>query len=114
MLTVADCRRLLGSRCAQSDADLQAVRDHLYALATVAVSAYSERARHLKTIRNAGGVVATSEILPAQPFNAALAQIPESERLQLEERAAILEYEAGLDRDRGERKAVADWLADEH
>jgi hypothetical protein len=45
-----------------------------------------------------------------EPFRSPLYQIPESERPQIEERAALFEHEAGLDRDTAERKAALDWL----
>lgn len=45
MLTIQRCREILGKDCALSDAELENLRDQLYGLADVAVSAFLEARR---------------------------------------------------------------------
>jgi len=112
VLSVPDCRRLLGPHSSPADSELQAIRDQLYALAAVVVGVRLEHGRHLKEKRRSTAcAVEPTEGVAAKPFSTALAMLDEWERERVEERAAILEYEANLDRDTAERKTVADWLA---
>jgi len=46
----------------------------------------------------------------SNPFHSALSGFSDEDRAELEERAAILEYEGGLDRDTAERKTIATWI----
>ena len=43
MLTVEQCRKLLGKNCTLSDPELEALRDSLYKLADVAVETFLEQ-----------------------------------------------------------------------
>jgi hypothetical protein len=91
MLTIEKCRKILGSDCPESDTDLEKLREHLYSFARVAV-----------------------EILPPRNRGSGFAEsirlLPEDERYEAEERAAILEYDGGFTRNEAERLAFSeDW-----
>jgi hypothetical protein len=43
MISVEQCRRILGEGCRASDNELERLREQLYALADIATSAYLER-----------------------------------------------------------------------
>lgn len=89
MLSLERCREILGDDL--TDADLEMLRDALYALADVVVSGFTE------------------PVTPGMtPFRHALQLVPDSERFQLEERAAIHEYDGGLGRDQAERTALSE------
>ena len=81
MLSLQQCRELLGSDAKLNDAELEALRNHFYALAKIAV------AMHAST-------VATWE------------RLDESERYTVGERAAILEFEGKLPRVAAEHTAM--------
>ena len=76
MLTIDDCTRLLGEDAPQSKRDAQAILDGLYALARIAITDVSQGQSHPPFLREA-----------------------------IEERAAILEFEAGLNREEADRLA---------
>lgn len=40
MLDLTECRRILGTGCILTDAELKSLRDHLYVLAELAVSSF--------------------------------------------------------------------------
>ena len=96
MLSLERCRKILGDVAPPADEDLEPIRRDLYALAHVAVSAFGihhavERPEHLK---------------------AALRLVPDHEQEAIEERAAIREYDGGIDRDDAERAVLSDYLCD--
>ena len=82
-LSLARCREHLGASTRLSDSELQQLRDHLYDLAQLIIGAYTS----------------------TKPSES-LSLIPEGDRLEVEERAAILEFEGGLARTLAERLAV--------
>lgn len=106
MLTLARCREILGADCGRSDAELERLRNHLQALAELTVeacriSARAERARDPQP-RGDG-----QEPNPrGLPFAVALQLVAEDQRHDVEERAAIMQYDGGLDRDHAERRAL--------
>lgn len=94
MLTLQKCRSLLGADCKLTDAALEQLRQELYALSDVAVEAFC----------------ATRKADSCPPRESCLDAIPDPERKTAEERAAILEYEAGLKRPEAERQAFGEWV----
>jgi hypothetical protein len=80
---VADCRRVLGAECTLDDLAVTRLRDELYALADVVLSSF------------AGGRQERLDSL-AGP-----------DRDDIEERAAILEFDGGVRRQAAERIALA-------
>jgi len=98
VLSLQRCRSLLGTDCKLTDAELEQLRRELYALSDVAVGTFC------------------AQVMPA-PNNGPLSRevtlsfslIPHPERQAVEERAAILEYEAGLKKLEAERQAFGEW-----
>ena len=84
MLTISQCRELLGENCPKSDDEVERLQEHLRQLADV--------------------VVNLSDMLLKHPERL-LAALPDDERWRVEERAAILEFDAGISRRLAERKA---------
>jgi len=82
-----ECRRLIGND-AISDAELEALRDRLYQLAQAAIARYASIGNHDKFARG-------------------LSMIPEADQADIEERAAILEFDGRLSRDQAERLALS-------
>jgi hypothetical protein len=83
-LSLERCRQILGSNCTLSDSELELLRDQLYGFANILVDSFSQKKlKHL---------VSTLKI-PAEL----------DERFQ--ERAAILEFEAGFNREEAEKLA---------
>lgn len=74
-----------------SDQQVEQVRDELYGVARVVVEAYEARSKW-------------------EPFSEAIAALPENERLEAEERAAIGEFDGKLSRDQAERLALTKHL----
>lgn len=99
MLSIARCRFLLGTDCKLTDVELEQLRHELYALSDVAVTTFC--AQNNLGCRNGSGT-------GKAPGNFTL--IPASERQALDERAAILEYEAGLKKPEAERQAFGEWV----
>lgn len=86
-LSVEACREFLSDDSALSDSELRQLRDQLYVLARVALGAYGSPSR----------------------FDELTAGLQQHDRLDIEERAAILEFEGKLPRDRAERVAVSQY-----
>jgi hypothetical protein len=86
-LAISQCRVILGDAARDlSDQQVEALRDQLYAIATVSRQAFWA-AKQL-------------------PFDLALGLLPVAEREEVEERAAIAEFEGKLSRDQAERLAL--------
>jgi len=93
MLSVAHCRTLLPTEAKDwSDAQVKALRDQLYVLAGILL----DDAYHKGPAGN--------------PMKTALPLVPLEHSPDLEERAAILEFDAGLSRDDAERAALTGYV----
>ena len=95
MLSLDKCRRILGPDCDLSDQDIERLRDQLCDLATVAIVVHEEQ-------RQAGVVMEGNETK--------LRMIPEDDRDEVEERAAILEFDGGISKQEAERLAVQQYF----
>ena len=108
ILSVEECRQLIGPGCVHSDEQIRELRDQLYRVAAVTIDLWGKRKLRFSGGRGPGrGGNACSD----DRFGEALARMPEGARAEIEERAAVLEHDAGLDRDSAERGAIAAWLA---
>lgn len=87
-ISLASCRRLIGALASgHSDAELEKLRDELYTVARVALE-----------VHPMGG---------PRRFASAFSSLAEDQRFDVEERAAILEFDGRLTRDQAERLALA-------
>ena len=102
MLTLQRCREIVGADCVRSDADLERIRDHLRALAEVAVEAFPLNP-HTAPPRDPPP---DRKLRDPDEFGAALQLVAEDERYAVTERAAIMEHDGGLDRAHAERRAI--------
>ena len=91
MITVSQCRRILGKKYRCDDAGLEKILEEMYLLANTLLDVFLES--------------------PGRPgigsFESILQMLPVSARDAFEERAAILEFDAGLSRHDAERSAIA-------
>jgi len=90
MLTIHKCRKLVGADCDLTDKELEQLRNQFYCLASLALE---ERDRQKKFLKVNGSVI---------------------DRHAVEERAAIIEFEGNVSRDKAERDAVALALENDH
>ena len=97
MLSLAQCSRLLGQPVDQEG--LRTLREQFYALADVVVSEFSRT------------LIARENPPDDRPKLAEGIAPDRSEAI--EERAAILEFEAGYSRDEAERAALTGWIRSE-
>jgi len=89
MLTLDRCRKILGHDSPESDSDLEKLRDSLYDFARVVVEILPQRSQ-------------------GSGFVESIRFLPEDERYEVEERAAILEYDGELARNDAERAAFSE------
>jgi len=87
MLSIQRCRAILGADAPESDQDVEQLRDQLYAIASIWVD---------------GGTR-----IPASPSAGILASLSEDARAEIEERAALMEFDGGLARSLAERAALS-------
>lgn len=103
MLSIRQCRELLGKEASGiSDEELAVIREQIYSLAALTIDAgksHGKRA-HLRLVNG------TAASLPDPTFMDALDLLSDEQRAAIEERAAILEYDANLTRDEAERAAI--------
>jgi hypothetical protein len=94
MLSIEQCRALLPADCGLSDRDIEDLREQTYSLAGLLVHHF------LKQAHNSG-----AKLSHAGSFRAALQLVPKDQQAEIEERAAIVEFDGGLTRDEAERTA---------
>ena len=99
MLSLTNCREILGADSANiSDAEMEALRDQLYYLATVTINT-------LQADRGSSNAFSNLRL----SLNQCLAE----RCIEVEERAAVMEFDGKLSRDEAERTAIAravkDW-----
>ena len=84
MLSISQCRELLGENCPKDDDEVERLQEHFRQLAHV--------------------VVDLSDMLLKHPERL-IAELPDEARGTVEERAAILEFDGGVSRRLAERRA---------
>jgi hypothetical protein len=89
------CRNILGRDCALDDEQVKRLRDQLYGLADIVIDELRDQPKIKRNDGQERGV-----------YKAALGLLPESEREDVEERAAIIEFEGGVARGEAEQKAI--------
>ena len=118
---MVECRGILGGNSPESDADLEFLRNGLYELARAVVEAFSHQFREnghdrapdapQRTIAGEPKVLSASK---SASFLEALQAVPEEDRYELEERAGIMEFDGGLDRDAAERATFTAYWRGRH
>lgn len=97
MLPIETCRALLGVAATHlADSDIAALRDQLCQVAGVAIALYASGAKVGK--------------LRGRDLRAKLSDFSAAERVQIEERAAVLEFDAKIPRDLATRRAIRERL----
>lgn len=94
MLSLQKCRSLLGTHCKLTDAELEQLRQEMYACADVAIESFCASRKP--------GASPTGE--------SCLEPIPIEEREAVAERAAILEFDGNLKKPEAERQAFGEWV----
>jgi hypothetical protein len=103
MLSLRHCRELVGAESGcLSDEELAVLREQFYSLAALTIDAAMNKGKRTRLRL----VDPNPASLPAPPFGDALNLITDDQRATIEERAAILEYDANLTRDEAERAAI--------
>ena len=116
MLSVRRCREILGQSCPLSDSQIDLLRQQCYALADLALEVFSEQYRNRPLEDRANTTIHVvrpdtgGNVQIPDGFKKALALIPRDERESVEERAAIIEFDGGLERDEAERAAFSNYL----
>ena len=82
MLTIAQCRKLVGADCALSNKELELLRDQFYSLAALAVDLYEGLGAEFRNLKG-------------------------DSKAAVEERAAIIEFDGKHPRKVAERAAMA-------
>lgn len=100
LVSLDRCRQLLGSGCKLTDDELNRIREQLYGLANVAVAAVLE-AGPLSSVPAAQQDDGRTSI-----HRRTLLALPADLRDDIEERAAIMEFDGGLGRREAERQAL--------
>lgn len=94
MLSLEECRRVLGPRCSLSDAGLESLRDQIRDLAVVVINSFVEGPQ-------TGDHAHDDALRPAA--------VSENDRDAVAERAAMLEFDGGMTREEAERAAVSQY-----
>jgi hypothetical protein len=106
--SLARCRAILGSDGPESDRDLEQLRNQMYGLARVVVEAC------LCQPRQKGSPCALNA--PSRVFDGSsgMALLPQEDRYDVEERAAIMEFDGGLARSAAELAALSEYWRVNH
>lgn len=94
MLSLQRCREILGSSCPATDAEIELLRDQLMAIADVALELGRERL-------GAGASIT---------FHQKLKFVSSKQEEEIVERAAIREFDGGLQRTEAEEAALQEWV----
>lgn len=87
MLSLERCREILGENCGLDDREIERLRDQIYGLADVI------------TDRIGDSIPDLTDANPKDGFSSALIGLAPKEGEEIEERTAIIEFEAGSKRD---------------
>lgn len=115
MLSLKQCRALVGNDCQLSDNELQRRMEQLYGLARVLVenlTAYPSHEKHSGDQTKPGvAAISASHSDGSSPadYSAVLALLSDDERYEIEERAAIHEFEGGCSKDKAQEFALQEF-----
>lgn len=112
MLSLQRCRELVDPNCTLSDATLELIRDHLYAIADIATAQFLETQQHSPAVLP-GSAAQLNETLKDSGMSYQFSEISGSlhpeDLFNIEERAAILEFDAGMNRSQAEHVALEEY-----
>lgn len=98
MLSLTSCREILGvDSTTISDAEIEVLRYQLYDLASITLNAFQANGGNRS---------------PSSPFRLSLDRCFAETCIEVEERAAIMEFDGRLSRDEAERGAIARAIKD--
>jgi hypothetical protein len=99
MLSLQECRKILGPSCSLDDNDIALLRDSYYSLADVILSSYRKKQKTPPK---------TTPYPKTKPsFENMLKLLSEAEREEVIERAGIMEYDGQLPREKAEEIALS-------
>jgi hypothetical protein len=105
MLSIEKCRSLLGPDNTLSDTQVEQIRQDLYAFATAALESFRHREQCDGKVTQTPPPSLQRTTIPAR----VIPIVPVADHHTFQERAAILEFEAGLNRQDAERQALLEW-----
>lgn len=91
-ISVARCREILGPDCRLSDAEVETLAEQVLAVAKVIVRDFA------------------AARVSDERFRDACKLVPKDDHYEVEERAAIIEFEGALSRDESNRAGLSAWL----
>ena len=104
MLSLERCRSLLGPACRPSNEQLEQMRQELYALAEMIMDDLHQRERPSKPEGTSNERPRSSD--SHRPVKEALTLVPPRKLQEVEERGAILQFDAGMARKEAERREL--------
>jgi hypothetical protein len=99
MLSLQECRKILGSSCTLSDSALEQYRDDLYAFADIAYEAIINNTQPSQSILPPQNQTVSSEEM--------FKLVTKDQQEDVIERSAIMEYDSGLQREDAERNVLS-------
>ena len=106
LLSIRRCRKVLGRESPRSDTELERLRNHLYALGSLVVGAFSRPDVHREARKPASSEEAGNARGREVGMLELTRQLGGDEREAFEERAAILEFDGGVSRSEAEKVAL--------
>ena len=106
MLSLSICREILGRDVSLPDEALELLRDQLYGLAYIIASSFIEQ--HFDHRRENDEGIRSERLRSGVGLQESVTLQPRDEREELEERAAILEFDGGIARNHAERIAFGE------
>ncbi len=114
MISLEQCRQILGAAAPDDESELRRIRDDVHELAQIFVQ-----------VLQCGEVTSRNDPLPNpnpqlqadaaarnhRPFDVVCRAVGDDTAYALVERAAIMEYDGGLERREAEVAALEDWLS---
>ncbi len=110
MLSLQRVRKLLGNQANLSDSNVELLREQLYVIADVVCENARTKGPTKQTAATESALVAANSVGRShEMFETLVSTFLPTEREEVEERAAILEYDGGLSRADAERMALAEF-----
>jgi hypothetical protein len=101
VFSIKRCREILGPNAPVEDQEIEQLRDQIYGLADIIAETLLSRTKSQAAIE-----LADERTRDYNDYSVALRMLSEDERDDVEERAAIIEFEAEADRETAEKRAI--------